>query len=108
MCVTKKCTPEDLTPCDDGNACTVEGCDEKLQCTWKDAVGTPCSDGNACTEGDVCEAGGVCSLAPPVTCSDDNPCTTEACDPGLGCVFPPVTDATPCGDGLTCQTGVCQ
>lgn len=108
MCVTKKCTPEDLTPCDDGNACTVEGCNENLQCTWQDTVGTPCSDGNACTEGEACEAGGVCAIPPPVECNDDNPCTTDACDPGQGCVSTPVTDATPCGDGVTCQAGVCQ
>ncbi|MBU0553914.1 hypothetical protein KKF91_14770 [Myxococcota bacterium] len=47
-------------------------------------------------------------------CDDDNACTDDACDEGLGdCVHPPIADATPCDtdrcfNGQTCLGGACQ
>jgi len=38
-------------------------------------------------------------------CSDDNPCTSDACDPSDGCVSEHVADGTACDDGLFCWTG---
>ena len=47
-------------------------------------------------------------------CDDGNPCTTNSCDPTLGCQYPPVADTSPCTDnddvctlGDTCQSGAC-
>ena len=47
--------------------------------------------------------------ASPVVCDDNNPCTTDACTPAIGCMHKPVTGdscalAAGCG---TCQSGVC-
>jgi Thrombospondin type 3 repeat. len=61
------------------------------------ADGTPCEDGNLCTSGDVYQ-NGVCVSGTPLICDDQNPDTTDTCDPGQGCIFtakPPVeTDCT--------------
>ncbi len=38
-------------------------------------------------------------------CDDRNPCTTDRCDPALGCVFEPSDLA--CDDGLDCTRDVC-
>ncbi|TNF23689.1 MAG: hypothetical protein EP329_26825 [Deltaproteobacteria bacterium] len=72
-------------------------------------TGDPCDDGNPCTQNDKC-IDEVCRGA-LVSCSDDDPCTDDSCDPVAGCVFTPNT-AT-CDDGNACTTsdkcadGVC-
>jgi hypothetical protein len=86
----------------------------------------PCDDGNPCTLNDVC-GNGSCD-GEPRTCNDDDPCTTDTCDPRTtaGCVFtlilpPPAgcqdcrQTAGICNDYYECtadscdqQTGVCR
>ena len=123
----------DLSPCDDGNPCTLGDycqkgackkgvkitCDDNNQCT-KDTCDTgvgckntpisgPCDDGDPCTTGSVC-SGGVC-YSPVQGCDDHNPCTTDTCLPDLGCQHVPFSG--PCEDGDactasdTCQAGTC-
>ncbi len=79
--------------CDDGNPCTVDGCDVTGACTHSAAPdGTSCEDGNPCTMEDACNSG-VCS-GRPVVCGADTPCDQEgACDPSTGqCgAIPPVS-----------------
>jgi hypothetical protein len=44
-----------------------------------------------------------------VMCNDNNPCTTDTCDPTTGkCVFTDVADGTSCGAGTACTSQVCQ
>jgi slime mold repeat-containing protein len=85
--------------CDDGNPCTVDGCDVTGACTHVKAPdGTPCDDGNRCTMQDACNAG-VCS-GTPVVCGADTPCDQgAACDPRTGqCgAIPPVSMCIPGG-----------
>ncbi|MEY3014758.1 MAG: hypothetical protein RIT45_3493 [Pseudomonadota bacterium] len=38
-------------------------------------------------------------------CSDDNICTTDACDPKAGCKFTAITAGQPCADGDSCLGG---
>ncbi|HDR73579.1 MAG TPA: hypothetical protein ENN85_06680 [Methanoculleus sp.] len=47
------------------------------------ADGTPCDDGNACTINDVYD-GGVCSGV-ALDCDDGDPLTDDWCDPAVGC-----------------------
>jgi len=42
--------------CNDGNACTDDGCDAATGCVHANNA-APCDDGNACTTGDVCDEG---------------------------------------------------
>ena len=64
QCVDTVCvfTPIDVpTVCDDGNACTAEGCDPATGCenTPECVVDADCDDSNACTA-DTCSADGCC------------------------------------------------
>ena len=85
--------------CDDGNPCTVDGCDVTGACTHAATPdGTTCDDGNPCTMQDTCNAG-VCS-GRPVVCGADTPCDlVGTCDPGTGqCgAIPPVSMCIPGG-----------
>src|SRR5262249_6874764 len=56
-----------------------------------DQLGTPVS----C---DGCSA--FCRLE---NCNDQNVCTTDSCDPTLGCRHVPVTNGISCSDGLVCN-----
>jgi hypothetical protein len=112
LCTLDDCSPalgctHTTTPCpDDGNACTVEGCDDGGNC-----LHTPlaCDDGNACTA-DSCTVGKCVSTATSAPCNDGNACTVgDACSQGqCGGVRP-----TTCGEAkdaaplvLTCPSGM--
>jgi uncharacterized repeat protein (TIGR01451 family) len=76
----------DVRSCDDGDVCTDDACDEVLQCIHTNNTAA-CDDFNACTQTDTCQAG-ACVGSNPLLCSDTDACTSEACDPLLGCVAP--------------------
>lgn len=62
--------------CDDGNACTVDGCDATKGCTHKSIAGA-CDDGDGCSENDVCDAG-VCKAGKAKACVADT-CKAGKC-----------------------------
>ncbi len=70
--------------------------------------GQPC-ELSACVTQATCSAG-TCS-GNEVVCNDGSACTQDACEPGLGCVFAPLTkacdDDKKCTSGDTCQKGNC-
>lgn len=71
---------------------------------WTTAdAGTPCDTGDACLVDPVCDVAGAC-VGDAVACEDGNPCTANACDPILGCVFEPVDDGLACDDGDPCTS----
>ena len=85
------------------NACF--SCDPtKSTKVWsaKDEGGT-CDDGDLCTYDGKCTAGKCVSKVTP--CGDDNPCTTDSCDPLQGCLYPNVAAGTGCDDGNACTAG---
>ncbi len=91
--------------CIDANPCTADTCDPKVGCANLPAAGT-CSDGNPCSSGDACQSG-VCQPKGLTVCSDGNPCTDDSCDPKTGCVF--AANGAPCEDGDVCSlTQVCK
>lgn len=88
---------------DDGNPCTDDACDATDGVSHALNV-APCDDGDACSVGDVCEAG-VCAVgAEPLDCDDASVCTTDSCNPDLGCVY---DVALTCDDGNACTTDNC-
>lgn len=100
--------------CDDGNPCTSDSCDPLLGCrTTVLPAGTSCADADVCDGAEVCAAG-VCVDGPDLDCADGDPCTTDACDPALGCTTHDAPDGTTCSDGDACtagdacQAGLCQ
>jgi Tol biopolymer transport system component len=130
------CQPGPPPICDDSNTCTDDSCDPLIGCLYANNNTVACDDANACTTGDSC-VDGVCTGAPPQcddgdacngletcdptsgvcvpgvgpVCNDNNACTDNVCDPGLGCLYANNTD--PCDDGFACtssdacQAGVC-
>ena len=108
-----RCTAGTPTNCDDGNACTVDGCSVTTGCTHNGcaANGIPCNDGNACTTNDHCA--NASSVAVPLSYGDNNPCTSDSCNPATGPQYVPVANGTSCDDGNpctstdSCQSGTC-
>jgi len=75
--------------CDDGNPCTTDGCNPHTGCSHAPIAGC-CRSGaecvsDACTFGRAC-VGNVCvGTATRRRCDDGDPCTADACDPATGC-----------------------
>jgi len=90
------------------NAC--EACVTPVSPTgWSAADGATCDDGLECTADDQCQ-GGVCKGGKD-PCDDDNPCTTNGCKEGEGCIHAALQGACEDGDfctlGDTCTNQVC-
>lgn len=62
---------------------------------------TACDDSNACTT-DTCDPDLGC-IYTPINCDDGDPCTIDTCDPQTGCVHTPVD----CDDGDPCTVDTC-
>ncbi|MHC4093515.1 MAG: hypothetical protein ACYSVY_25125, partial [Planctomycetota bacterium] len=103
--------------CDDGNACSTDSCDPALGCGHEPIPGccsedANCNDQDACNGMETCQ-GNTCVSGTPPDCDDGEVCTTDGCDPAVGCITTPVLDGTLCIDGdacngdETCQSGVC-
>ena len=93
VCVDGSCVPAGPTDCDDGNACTIEICDEFAGCTYVPSL-SPCCTGSVSI------------------CDDGNPCTTDLCDAEtLGCAYEnntvSCTDGNACTSGDRCSEGEC-
>jgi cysteine-rich repeat protein len=73
--------------CDDGNTADGDCCSSTC---GLDAAGTACTDGDVCTLNESCDAAGHCVPASTRACADADPCTTDTCDPQLGCISAPV------------------
>ena len=106
-CKDGTCTPTAPSACDDKNPCTTETCDPKSGCQSENNTAN-CSDDSLCTVNDVC-AGGKCSPGKALVCNDGNPCTADACDAVVGCVYAATADQQACGAGPTtwCSAGKC-
>ncbi len=72
-------------------------------------VESPAGDGAACIPESKCQENGRClaglCVGGPRRCDDDNPCTTDSCNPSVGCVNPPVACPRPSNP---CKVGVCK
>ena len=88
--------------CTDKDACTTDSCTAG-QCVHAATPGKACDDGNACTDGDACAAGG-CLPGKAKVCSDNNPCTVDACEAKKGACLN-TANAGPCDDGSACTGG---
>ncbi len=127
-CLSEVCAGAGFgVPCDDQDGCTLaDSCDGEgncvgatLDCSTFDGPctlglcqesdssctlqilgdGATCEDGDLCTAGETCMAG-ACDGGASIDCGDDNPCTTESCDPTTGCLAE--LHEEPCDDGDVC------
>ncbi len=98
MCASGTCTGQSIA-CNDYNMCTDDGCEPASGCAFANNV-LPCDDAKPCTANDAC-GGGTCAGTTPTVCDDLNQCTTDTCDPVMGCVFT-ATPGAKCDDGEFC------
>jgi hypothetical protein len=84
-CLDTVCIPGGTIVCDDENVCTDDSCQPESGCQF-DANILPCNDGNLCTQDDRCEDT-VCLGGDELLCDDAQPCTSDSCEPLLGCVY---------------------
>ncbi|MFW5740435.1 MAG: hypothetical protein ACOC1F_08720, partial [Myxococcota bacterium] len=88
---------------DDNNACTQDFCDPSTGVQHVPLPdGADCGDGDFCNGAETCIAG-VCVDDTPLSCDDDNPCTSDYCEPTTGCHH----GITACSDGNACTVGSC-
>ena len=103
--------------CGDGEACQGGSCVCLPNCAGKacgdDGCGGSCgqcSDGDACLGPEECQEG-ACKPGVPVVCDDQDPCTTDDCDPVSGCQHTghagECEDGNPCTEGSMCVGGIC-
>ena len=93
--------------CDDGDPCTKDTCNTDGSCKHLQLAGMACDDGSVCTQTDKCLAG-KCVGGNKLKCDDDDPCTTDSCDPFVGCVHDPASDAQCPDDGIGCTQDICK
>jgi cysteine-rich repeat protein len=100
VCVAPGCGNDfvdDGEECDDGNDEDGDGCD--ADCTFTCDATEGCEDGNVCNGVAICQlADHTCMPGTAPNCNDDDPCTTDSCDPVGGCVHTLVEDLD--GDGF--------
>jgi hypothetical protein len=104
--------PPDPTACNDGKPCTQDLCDKISGCSHASLQpGDSCSSGDPCVSGQVCSLDLACKGGSPLACDDKNPCTTDSCKAGVGCVHTlnkaPCNDGEPCTKDDQCTGGVC-
>ena len=109
-CAGGQCQPGAAISCDDANPCTTDSCLPLIGCTHTNNT-LPCDDNDPCSGSDAC-SGGVCVGVGSQDCDDGNPCTTDYCNPMVGCDHEnntaPCDDADVCTVGDVCALGSCQ
>ncbi|MSP91118.1 MAG: hypothetical protein EXR79_04835 [Myxococcales bacterium] len=104
-CVEAKCTGGKAKFCNDGNACTDNGCQSTSGCVFLPSTAS-CVDDDLCTDATACKDG-KCSSGAPTKCDDGDPCTADSCLPAVGCAAKAVGGAA-CDDKDTCtESDVC-
>jgi hypothetical protein len=63
-----------------------------------------CNDNNLCTV-DKCDAGVGCKYVDKF-CDDSNSCTTDSCQGGK-CIYTAATEGAPCSTNSVCKSGTC-
>lgn len=76
-------------PCTDTVDCTEDGCIEANDRCVFEPQHDRCADDDACNGVEVCHRVNGCGPGVPLYCNDDDSCTVDSCDPGVGCVFVP-------------------
>jgi hypothetical protein len=102
-CQSGECVSLNPLDCDDQNPCTTDSCNPSSGCQHvKKSDGSSCSDGDICNGVEKCQSGN-CQSSSAISCDDQNPCTTDSCDPVEGCQRTIVDDNTSCSNGNICD-----
>lgn len=89
--------------CDDGQACTIDGCGASALCEYT-AIDAMCASDQMCVVGRGCVTRGTGACTEDADCDDGNFCNgTERCN-ARACITPLPED---CNDGNACTTDTC-
>ncbi len=95
------------TPVPDGNPCTDDVCTNGVPTWVPRPAGTSCdTNTTVCDGAGTCSAAGQCHLGTLPVLDDNNPCTTDACDPVTGVVHRPVAAGVSCESDANICNGV--
>ena len=95
---------EDATPCDDGDACTLD--DRCLLGACVPGSLKDCADRVPCTEDRCAPESGACRhTADDTRCGGGGACASARCEPLVGCVPVHEPDGTVCDDENACTIG---
>jgi MYXO-CTERM domain-containing protein len=109
---------EQNSDCDDFIDCTVDTCNTETFACVNTPTHSICSDFDVCTGTEVCDptngqadATTGCVDGTPLSCNDNDPCTSNNCNPTTGCNYPNAPDGSVC-DVLpqipeVCSAGEC-
>lgn len=99
--------------CNDGIACTADGCNTATGSCTHNANDNLCNDGVSCTN-DNCNPNDGCHNNPVNSaCNDGDVCTTDTCNAVAGCQHSNAANGTTCNDNKpctpssTCENGTC-
>jgi hypothetical protein len=99
------------SPCVDGVACTVDGCDEATDSCTHEVSQAACDDGLFCNGTESCDPVTGCTAGEPLDCSDaDSTCGVGTCDEATqDCAVAPANEGTVCGesDGVCTLSALC-
>jgi hypothetical protein len=89
---------------DDANPCTEDGCDPASGVSHTPLpFSSSCGDGDACNGDELCDETGVCRPGSALPIDDQNPCTTDSCDPTQGVHHEYAAEGTECPDSNACN-----
>ncbi len=86
-----------FTICDDGDACTLDGCNpftgECMTTEIPDCcnIDSDCGLAPSCYAS-YCDPASHTCMSLPTLCDDFDPCTADSCDAGLGCIHTPIDE----------------
>jgi len=105
-CKAGKCVSGTPLDCEDENVCTDDSCDPDVGCV-NSANAASCDDDDPCTVVDVCD-NKACVGSGLLQCNDNNICTQDFCQEGVGCQYPAISPC--CGNnkiepGEQCDDG---
>jgi hypothetical protein len=100
-----ECSGGSPLDCGDGNPCTLDFCNFGGTCSHQPfSPGIACPDADPCDGVELCDGAGACvASATPLDCDDENPCTVDSCESGVGCVYQPAGAGTACANGNACD-----
>ena len=94
-----------VADCNDGNPCTEGQCITGEGCVQgPTAEGVTCDDADTCTTGETCQSG-ACAGGTLPDCADDDQCTLDQCENGVGCTN--TVDSAACKDDESCTFDLC-
>lgn len=101
-CVGGACRPGPATSCDDGVACTRDGCDWFAGVCTHDPLDASCDNGLFCDGAETCDPVLDCLPGTPADCNDGIDCTADSCDEATASCQN-VADDTLCDNGIYCD-----